>query len=132
MILSERNEGDLRPLTQYPNPKSRLPSDLNPSQSLDNERLQRFGTTKSASLSSLHLSDISQFGKQAQAVSLLDRILRITRFATNNSRNTLLKLTELAELDSKIRSLLMTIMEEGDRSPTSQPAIPIAVALCFR
>jgi hypothetical protein len=80
----------------------------------------------------LHVADVSQFGKQAQVVSLLNRILRVTRFATENEHNTLLKLAELAGLDSEIRSLLAVIMEEESRSHTSQAAISTAVALSFR
>jgi hypothetical protein len=132
IILSESDERDLRPLTEYPYPDSRLPSDLHTLQALDKQRPQDFVASEIASSSSLRVAGVSQFGKQAQVVSLLDRVLHVTRFATENQHNPRLKLAELAGLDIEIRNFLTVIMEEGDQTQTSQATIPMAVALSIR
>jgi hypothetical protein len=133
IILCERDENDLRLLTEYPHPDSRLPSDLYPSHSLNKQRPRSFHASKSSSLSNLQILEVSQFGKQAQVVSLLDRILRVTRLATEDEHQRLLNLAELAGLDSEIRSFLTVIMEEEeDQSHTSQAATSFSVALSIR
>jgi hypothetical protein len=132
IILSEIDERDLLPLTQYPSPDTTMPSNLRPSQPLAENRLQDSSVTESASLLSLQVGNVGQFGELAQVVSFLDRILCITRCSTEIKHNRLLKLTELAELDSEIRSFLAVIMQEDSQNRTSQAAIPTTVALCMR
>lgn len=132
MILSERDERHIRPLTEYPTHGSRLPSDLRMSLPLDTQRPQIMYATESASLSSLPVADFSQFGRQAQAVSLLDRVLSITCFATANEHNTLLELADLVELDGEIRSFLSAIMEEAAQPHTPQLDFSAAVALSIK
>lgn len=129
IILSERDERDLQPMTEFPDPDSRLPSDLHLSQPLAKQQPSPPG---SASSLRSDLTDISQFGKQAQVVSLIGRILQATRSTTENEHEALLKLAELAGLDTKIRSLLAMIMEEDSRRHASQTNASTAIALSIR
>jgi hypothetical protein len=125
--LCEIDDKDLQPLTVYPNPDAQPPSALYPPQQ---QRSQRFRAIESAAL--LGSQNDNPFGKLAQAVSLIDQILRFMRDATENEHSKHQQRAELAELDNKIRGFLALIMEEECPSNTSQAAIATAVALSIR
>ena len=76
--------------------------------------------------SNLVAADADQFGRQAQLIFLLDRLLIIRRLAGSDNET---KLTELTELDSKIRSFLSLVMDQLEWKQTRTCAL---VALCVR
>jgi hypothetical protein len=132
IVLTEKDERDLQPITEYPSPDFRLPSDLHLSQPLDQQRSRDSSVAESASPLSSYAVETSQFGKQAQVVSFIDRILRVMHLATDNEHNTLLKLAKLADLDNELREFFAVIMEDGARSSKSQTALSTAVGLSIR
>jgi hypothetical protein len=71
-------------------------------------------------------ADAGQLGRQAQLIFLLDRLLIIKRLGGSDNET---KLTELTELDSKIRSFLSVVMDELEWKQTRACAL---VALCIR
>jgi hypothetical protein len=85
--------------------------------------LQAFGQ---ATFPSPNAADAGQLERQTQSISLLDRLLSVTRTASSNKEN---KLGELAELDSKIRHYLEVVMSGLERRQT---LICFQVALCVR
>ena len=120
------DQRDLQPQTEYPGPDSWLPSDLNPTAGLDSKPGPNLQALNQVTLSSLDAADVSQFGRQAQSISLLDRLLFVTRLTSSNKEN---KLAELAELDSKVRSFLEVIMGELE---WRAKLMCVPVALCVR
>ena len=100
LILWEMDQRDLQPQTEYPGPDCRLPSDLNPTARLDSKPGPHLQALNQVTLSRLDAADAGQFGRQAQSVSLLDRLLFVMRLTASNKET---KLAELAELDSKVR-----------------------------
>lgn len=120
------DQRDLQPQIEYPGPDCRLPSDLKPKPGLDSKPGPNLQALNQVTLSSLDAADAGQFGRQAQLVSLLDRLLFVMRITASNKAS---KLAELAELDSKVRSFLEMVMGElGWR----QTLICVPVALCIR
>lgn len=117
------DQRDLPPQTEYPGPDYRLPSDLESKSGLDSWPGPNLQALNQVTLSSLDAVDASRFGRQAQLVSLLDRLLFVMRLTAGN------KETKLAELDSKVRSFLEVVMGglEGRQKLNCFP-----VALCFR
>ena len=120
------DQRDLEPQTEYSGPDCRLPSDLKPTAGLDSMPGSNLQALTQATLSSLDASDIGQFGRQAQSVSLLDRLLFVMRLTVSNKET---KLAELAELDNKIRSFLEVVMGELE---WRQTLTCVHVALCVR
>ncbi|OCK73859.1 hypothetical protein K432DRAFT_430353 [Lepidopterella palustris CBS 459.81] len=129
LILCEMDQRDLQPQTEYPGPDCRLPSDLKPTAGLNSKpgpNLQALNQVTLSSLGAADAADAGQFGRQAQSVSLLDRLLFVMRLTANNKET---KLAELAELDSKVRSFLQVVMGELEWSQ-AQSCVP--VGLCVR
>ena len=120
------DQRDLQPQTEYPGPDRRLPSDLKPTAGLDSKLGPNLQASNQISLSNLDAADAGQFRRQAQSVSLLDRLLFVMRLTASNKET---KLAELAELDSKIRSFLEVLMGELE---WRQTLICVHVALCHR
>jgi hypothetical protein len=80
----------------------------------------------------VRVADVSQFGKQAGVVFLLDQIMRVTQFETENEHNTQLQLAELTKLDSEVRKFLAALMEDAGQSYAFQTAKSTAIALSIR
>lgn len=120
------DQRDLQLQTEYPGPDFRLPSELNPTVGLDFKPGPNSQALIQVTLSSLDAADAGQFGRQAQSVSLLDRLLFVLRLTASNKET---KLAELAQLDSKVRSFLEVLMGELE---WRQTLICIPIALCFR
>lgn len=120
------DQRDLQPQTEYPGPNCRLPSDLKPTAGLESKPGPNLQALNKVMLSSLDAADAGQFGRQAQLVSLLDRLLFVMRLVASNKET---KLAELAELDSKIRSFLEVVIGELE---WRQTLTCVLVALCVR
>ena len=120
------DERDLQPQTKYSGPDFQLPSYLKPTTELDSQPGPNLRVLNEVTLSSLDATDVSEFRRQAQSISLLDRLLFIMRLTASDKET---KLAELTELDSKIRSFLEVVMSELD---WRQTLICGHVALCVR
>ena len=120
------DQRDLQAQTEYPGPDCRLPSDFKPTAGLDFKPGPDLQALNQVTLSSLDAADAGQFGRQAQSVSLLDRLLFVMYLTANNQDT---KLVELAELDSKVRSFLEVIISEREWRQTLSS---VPVALCVR
>lgn len=120
------DQRDLQPQTEYPGPNSPLPSDSKPSVELDSEPGPNLQGLNQVTLSSLDAADAGQFGRQAQSISLLDRLLFVMRLTASNKET---KLAELAELDGEVRSFLEVVMGELE---WRQTLTCVLVALCIR
>lgn len=117
------DQRDLQPQTEYPDPVCRFSSDLKPTAGLDSKPGANLQASNQVTLSSLDAADAGQFERQAQSVSLLDRLLFVLRLTTRS------KETKLAELDSKVRSFLQVLMGELE---WGQTLVCVPVVLCFR
>jgi hypothetical protein len=121
---------DLQPQTEYLAPDCRLLSDLRPTAKLNSKPAQNLQVLlHQVTLSSLDNADAGRFGKQAQSVSILDRLLLTLRLTVSNKET---KLAELAELDSTIRSFLKAVMGGELECRPSLHVTCIPVALCVR
>ena len=120
------DQRDLQPQTEYPGPDCRLPSDLQPTAGLDFKPGLNSQALNQVTLSSLDAADASQFGRQAQTVALLDRLLFVMRLTASNNET---KLSELMELDSKVRNFLEVVLGELEGRQT---LICVPVTLCVR
>ena len=120
------DQRDLQPQTELPGPARRLPSDLEAAAGLASKPKPNLQALNQLSSSSLDAADIGQFGRQAQLVGLLDRLLSAIRLPSS-SKDT--KLAMLTELDSKIRNCLEIVMNELEWWQTLSCAL---VALCVR
>jgi hypothetical protein len=118
--MTELDQRALLPLAEFPGSLSRPPSDLGLAQPSDCTILS------SATLSCMDATSISRFGRQAQAVFILDRVLSMSRVASKSSRTTF---SELAEADGQIRGFLAVLMDDSQRKK-----IPLctSVAICIR
>lgn len=85
-----------------------------------------FGISSSATLSCLQATDASWFGRQAQAIFLLDQVLGMIRTASDSRLDVI---SELIELDGKIRNFLVAVMDE---SRTRKAPFCSAVAFSIR
>lgn len=117
IILAELNNKNIRPLTQYPDLDCQLPLDLLPSDSAPSP-LVDYQTSMSATLSYFEAGNVSWFGRQAQAIFLLDRVLDIVRFLSKN-KNLQAILGEATELEIRIRTFLVVLLEESRRENTT-------------
>lgn len=117
------DQRDLQPQTEYPGPDCRLPSGSKATSGLDLKPGPNLQALDQVTLSSLDAADASQCGRQAQTVSLLDRLLFVMRLTTSN------KETKLAELDSKVRSFLEVVLGELEWRLT---LICVPITLCIR
>ncbi|KAF2489840.1 hypothetical protein BU16DRAFT_495202 [Lophium mytilinum] len=126
LILCEMDQRDIQPQAEYPGPDCRLPSDRRPTTGLDSTPGPDSQGFNHVTVSSLDAAYAGQFGRQAQSIYLLDRLLLIMR-RTATTPDT--KLAELAELDSRVRSFLELVMGEAEWRQTLS-CVP--VALCAR
>ncbi|MCJ1389927.1 hypothetical protein MMC18_002784 [Xylographa bjoerkii] len=126
LILCEIDQKDLQPQTEYSSHDCQLPSDLKPTVGLDSKPGPILQALNQVTSSSLDAADTDQFGRQAQSVSLLDRLLFVMRLTASNKET---KLAELAELDREIRRFLEVAMGELE---WTQTPICVFVALCVR
>ncbi|EXJ86814.1 hypothetical protein A1O3_03768 [Capronia epimyces CBS 606.96] len=126
LILCEMDQRDLQPQTEYPGPDCRLPSDFNPTAGLESQPGSDLQALNQGTLPGLDAADAALFGRQAQSVFLLERLLFITR---STARNPEIKLAELTELDSKVRSFLEVLLNELD---WWQTLVCVSTALCVR
>lgn len=111
LILCEMAHLNVRAQTEYPGPECRLPSDLRPATDLNYRPDPNVRNLHQGTFSSLPSLDAGHFGRQAQALALLDRLLTALHFPDSNPEA---KLAELTDLDGKIRRFLESILEEGD------------------
>ncbi|KAH8807471.1 hypothetical protein F5884DRAFT_342268 [Xylogone sp. PMI_703] len=123
IILIEVNQKALLPRTEYPD---LLPPNFPLKQSRHLHYFPDRSNHDSPKSSHLLDPDIDRFGWQAQAVSLLDQVLHITRSASSCHTTGLLELTEL---DRKIQDFFVAVMNEDDGRHTSACS---SVALCIR
>jgi hypothetical protein len=72
----------------------------------------------SATLSDFETGNVSWFGRQAQAIFLLDRVLDVVRFLSKNN-NIQSILGEATELEIRIRTFLVVLLEESRRENTT-------------
>lgn len=117
IVLVELNNKNIRPLSRYPNlncqlPLDLLPSDASPSASVD------YQTSMSATLSSFQAGNVSWFGRQAQAIFLLDHVLDVVR-DISRTNNIQAILGEATELEIRIRTFLVVLLEESRRENTT-------------
>ena len=115
--LVELNNKTIRPLTQYPSLSTQLPLDLLPSDSSPSPSID-YQTSMSATLSYFEAGNVSWFGRQAQAIFLLDRVLDVVRFISKN-KNIQAILGEATELEMRIRTFLVVLLEESRRENTT-------------
>jgi hypothetical protein len=100
-------EGNHHSVANFPGDKFPLPLAFSYSQQGDSQT--SFAAQSHASLSStLHGSNIDGFGRQAQAISMLDQALRILRFPHSETA----RLLALMNLDGELQVFLATIMSE--------------------
>ncbi|KAH8705510.1 hypothetical protein BGW36DRAFT_367700 [Talaromyces proteolyticus] len=109
IILCEIPHSNLRPTTKYPGKSAPLPSDLVPLQKLE-ESVCSYGSCNAPSLSEIHAEHVSSFGRRAQAVCLLDRVL-----SNINSGGETVDFLELEKLDREILSFLEVVLDECGR-----------------
>lgn len=114
----------MRPSLEWPKPGYFLPSDLRQGNQLGTEDSNVVDSQ--ATISTLLATDISPFGSQAQASSLLDKYLCITRSAADKQSTVVI--SELQQLDGEIRGFLSkAINADLRRERTRCPACAIAV-----
>ena len=105
-----------------------VPLNLRQAQPLDVQlRRPDFEPSNPDVLSSLPPADVGRVERQEQIISFLDHILRITRSSAYSKQS---MISELTQLDGKIRSFLVMAMseDEGDR----QKSMRTSIALCIR
>lgn len=115
----------MRPVTEWPKPEALLPSDLCPIEQLEAGHFDV--KALKARLSTVQATDISRFGRQAQAVSLLDQYLGITR-APAHKQSTVV-VSELQQLDCKIQAFLSDTINDDYAKRSLRCA---ACAICVR
>lgn len=105
------------PLTQYPDLNTQLPLDLLPTDSSVSPSVD-YQTSMLATLSNFETGNVSWFGRQAQAIFLLDRVLGIVR-SLAKTHNVQSILSEATELEIRIRTFLVVILEESHQENTT-------------
>ena len=103
-----------------------MPSDLNPVAELHSNPEPASLASNHVKLSNMDAIDAGQFGRHAQAGSLLDQLLFIIHFTASNIES---KFADIAELDKQIRSFLEVVIDEIEWKQTPN-CVP--VALCIR
>ena len=106
LIVAELSEKGLLQMTKFPNKKFYLPTDL--SYHIGHEEEALNWAHCNAPLEEFKSKHISSFGRQAQAVSMLDQSLQI--FASSEA--SLAKLEAAEMLDEKLQEFLALIMHE--------------------
>ena len=114
-------------MTQYPSSDIPLPSDLPLLPSVAIQQQLAIRPVNSTTMSCPYETKADQFGRLAQAVSLLDQILTFNHPVVANKQDSIL---ELKELDSRIRGFLSVVMSERGNTTTSGSTI-VAIALRF-
>jgi hypothetical protein len=102
--IAYRNQ---RPATEYPSEDSLLPSDLGLAQQRQSP-LFDVEPLDTPTLSAVHASNVNSFGRQAQAVHLLDQVLRVISLPADVEP----KLPELRRLDGELQAFLTLLMGE--------------------
>ncbi|GAD95623.1 pantothenate transporter, putative [Paecilomyces variotii No. 5] len=126
IILCEMSRSDLRPTTEYPGPMAPLPSDLIHFQN-SQEQIPRYETYNAPSLSEIHTKNVSTFGRRAQAVCLLDRVLSTMNSPPGGNVN----FVELEKLDREILSFLEVVLDEcGQEWGQHCPAVASTMRKC--
>ena len=120
------DQGGLHPQTEYPGSDRQLPSDLTPTAALHYTPGLNLQALNQITLSNLETADASQFGRQAQAVALLDQLMAIMLPTTSSKE---IKLADLTELDSRVRTFLEVVMAELEER---QAPICVPISLCVR
>jgi hypothetical protein len=93
-------------MTKFPASDFYLPTDLSYSQGHDDQAVD--GPQYTAPLGLFHSNNVGGFGRQAQAVSMLDQSLSIL----GSSEARVIKLGETEKLDEKLQTFLTLIMHE--------------------
>lgn len=127
LVVAELTESQL-PTTKFPANDCYLPSDLSYSHGHDAEAAS--GPHYTAPLGLLHSNNISGFGRQAQAISMLDESLRIL----GSSEASLVRLRATELLDERLQAFLILIMREyiGPGRQCGANAIVIRYVQAFR
>ena len=108
MILLEIESQDRQPTTEHLDQDLPLPSDLGPIQQL--QWLPFSAMPSEAPLLSATGSDkVTRYGRLAQAVHLLDQVLRVTYLAAEVQS----RLPELRRLDEQLQTFLTLVMGEN-------------------
>ncbi|RAL03214.1 Zn(II)2Cys6 transcription factor [Aspergillus ibericus CBS 121593] len=115
LIICEIKDKAQRPWTEYPPSGFPLPSDLDPDENspapLDSVRTVR-------------ITRMSNFGRQAQAVFLLDKVLSVRRLPWSDG----FKVVELRRLDENLQGFLSMLMST-DKVRIGHDCSPIASAV---
>ena len=98
---------DRKLATEYPSLDSSLPSDLKPGQ----QSQPPHSDCNAPVLSAIRASNVSGFGRHAQAVYLLDQILHVLSFPAEVETMHL----ELERLDGEIQAFLMLLLDESSQ-----------------
>ena len=101
-----------QPFANFPSIDSHLPSDIGICHQLQSG-LPNAELLDTPLLSMMCTGNMSNFGRQAQAVHLLDQILHTIRLPSEPET----KLAELMRLDGELRSFLIVLMGECDPEP---------------
>lgn len=112
------------PTTEFPDIEAPLPSDLTLlGRPRSTPSVMRPSHTKSRL--DLHQRDIGSFGRQAQAVCLLDQVLHVINLPCGYND----KLAELDRLDGELQSLLRLLM---DRKYCARGVTCAAISILMR
>lgn len=71
----------------------------------------------------IHARNISEFGRQAQAVSILNRVRKAINIKTDVS--------ELVSIDEEIQSFLLLVLEGGDGYSHVSHSVSVAIAVRY-
>ncbi|MBE7181691.1 MAG: hypothetical protein INR71_10880 [Terriglobus roseus] len=95
--------------TRMPNGSTELPSSLGAAPELHARAFNGTPPSTTATLKSVHIKNIGNFGRLAQATYLLDHVLQLVALSPCNPQ----KLAGLVEADQSIRTYLSHVFDEG-------------------
>lgn len=110
-------QNTIRPLVQYPGPDCQLPADLLIPDLAASYPLE-YHFPPSAPLSCFFPGDVSWFGRQAQVISLLDRVLATTCDASKE-QSIVARFQSVVYLDNQIRTFLAVLFQESRQRNTT-------------
>ncbi|PWY86779.1 hypothetical protein BO70DRAFT_386079 [Aspergillus heteromorphus CBS 117.55] len=104
LVLCEVEGNQQRPATEYPSPGAFLPSDLYDDGDDTYNRLTLQNTN--LRMPNIHVSNPSNFGRQAEAVYLLDQVLAVQRLPQDDRS----RISEFRRLDECLQGFLTMVM----------------------
>lgn len=123
IILSELGRRDIQAMTQFPCSDNPLPADFSLLQSFETHVIQHQSATQPVNLSSPFAVKMDDYGRLAQAATLLDQVIAFNHTGAQRS------LLEHIQLDGRIRDFLSVAISERGNTTTSGSTI---VALTLR